>query len=179
MAHTFCSRQPNTTNYNYFKMSINQNKAIGTVTILRILIGWHFLYEGIVKMYNPDWTAYGYLASAQGPFKSIFAALANESIIGWIDTLNMMALIIVGITLLLGIFERIGTIVGIGLLAMYYLAHPPFPGLTQLNVEGNYWLVNKNLIELVALILIYYVPTGHRFGLAYFRKNKLAKIEAK
>ena len=132
-----------------------------------------------MKMYNPDWTAFGYLASAQGPLKSVFSTLANESIIGWVDTLNMLALIIVGITLLLGVFERIGAIIGIGLLAMYYLSHPPFPGLTQLNVEGNYWLVNKNLIELVALLLLYYVPTGHRFGLDYFRKGKQIKAEAK
>lgn len=152
---------------------------MGTVTLLRILIGWHFLYEGVMKMYNPDWTAFGYLASAQGPMKSVFSTLANESIIGWVDTLNMLALIIVGITLLLGVFERIGAIVGIGLLAMYYLSHPPFPGLTQLNVEGNYWFVNKNLIELVALLLLYYIPTGHRFGLDYFRKGKQIKAEAK
>lgn len=154
-------------------------KSKTVITILRILIGWHFLYEGIMKMYNDDWTAYGYLASAQGPLKSIFTALANESIIGWVDTLNMLALISVGITLLLGVFERIGAIVGIGLLAMYYLSHPPFPGLTQLNVEGNYWFVNKNLIELAALLLVYYVPTGNRFGLDYFRKGTQLKAEAK
>lgn len=158
-------------------MNVGSNKFKNIVTILRILIGWHFLYEGIVKLYNPDWTAFGYLASAQGPFKSIFSALANESLIGWVDTLNMAALIVVGITLLLGVFERIGAIVGIGLLAMYYLAHPPFPGSVQLNVEGNYWLVNKNLIEMVALILLYYVPTGHLFGIKALRKQKLASNE--
>jgi len=159
-------------------MNIHQSKVIGTVTVLRIVIGWHFLYEGIMKMYNPDWTAFGYLASAQGPLKSIFSAMAHTSVIGWVDTLNMAALIIVGITLLLGIFEQIGAFVGIGLLALYYLAHPPFPGLTQLNVEGNYWFVNKNLIELVALVLVYYVPTGQRFGLDYLRKGKRLKVEA-
>lgn len=160
-------------------MTFNQNKVMRIITLLRILIGWHFLYEGIMKLYNPDWTAFGYLATAQGPLKSIFSAMANESIIGLIDNLNMAALIIVGITLLLGVFERIGAVVGIGLLGMYYLAHPPFPGLTQLNVEGNYWFVNKNLIELVALVLIYFVPTGHKFGLHYIKKRQLAKIQAK
>lgn len=91
----------------------------------------------------------------------------------------MLALIIVGITLMLGIFERLGAIVGIGLLGMYYLAHPPFPGLTQLNVEGNYWFVNKNLIELIALILIYQMPTGTFFGLGYLKKRKLTKVTVK
>ena len=149
------------------------------VALLRVMIGWHFLYEGILKLYNPDWTAFGYLASSQGPFKFLFSALANESIIHWIDTLNIVTLIVVGITLLLGIFEKLGALLGIGLLAMYYLAHPPFPGLTQLNVEGNYWLVNKNLIELVALVIIYYLPTGQRFGLNYFKKSRNVKMEVK
>ena len=160
-------------------MNLDNEKIRGTLIFLRLAIGWHFLYEGIMKLYNPDWTAFGYLASAQGPLGGLFSALANPSIIGWVDTLNMLALIIVGITLMLGIFERLGAIVGIGLLGMYYLAHPPFPGLTQLNVEGNYWFVNKNLIELIALILIYQMPTGTFFGLEYLKKRKLTKVAVK
>lgn len=87
--------------------------------------------------------------------------------------LNMAALIVVGLTLTLGIFEKLGAFVGIGLLAIYYLAHPSFPWLTQINVEGSYWFVNKNLIELVACLIIYQLPTGHYFGLKrIFNKNK-------
>ena len=85
-----------------------------SVVVLRILIGWHFLYEGIIKMYNPDWTSFGYLASAQGPLKQLFSAMTNEAIISWIDSLNVVALILVGITFTLGIFEKKGAIIGIG-----------------------------------------------------------------
>ena len=28
---------------------------------LRILLGWYFLYEGIVKIANPDWSSFNYL----------------------------------------------------------------------------------------------------------------------
>ncbi len=128
-------------------------------------------------MYNPEWTSFGYLASAQGPLKPFFSVLTNPSIIGWIDILNIVALLVVGITLILGVFERIGALVGIGLLALYYFAHPSFPWLAQLNVEGNYWFVNKNLIELVACVLIYNYPTGHFFGLGYLKKQQSLKIE--
>lgn len=148
-----------------------------SITVLRILIGWHFLYEGIVKLYNPEWTSMGYLASAQGPLKSFFSSLTHASIIGWVDMLNMVALILVGITLILGVFEKKGALVGIGLLSLYYLAHPSFPGVHQINVEGNYWFVNKNLIELVACVLIYNYPTGHFFGLGYFKRGRLTKIQ--
>ncbi|NAY93295.1 DoxX family membrane protein [Muricauda sp. JGD-17] len=156
---------------------INGKKVSATIVVLRILIGWHFLYEGVVKMYNPEWTSFGYLASAQGPLKPIFTTLTAEAVIGWVDTLNMVALLLVGITLISGFLERMGSLVGIGLLSLYYLAHPSLPWLQQLNVEGNYWLVNKNLIELVVCVLLYYYPTGHIFGLTYFtRKKELTKI---
>lgn len=158
-------------------MDQNHNKLKASVTLLRILIGWHFLFEGIVKLYNPEWTSFGYLATAQGPFDWFFTSLIGDSTIGWVDTMNIIALMIVGITFTLGIFERLGAIVGIGLLALYFFAHPPFPGLTQMNVEGSYWLVNKNLIELVACWVIFQLPTGRYFGLDYLRKNKLAKIQ--
>lgn len=144
-----------------------------SVIVLRIFIGWHFLYEGIIKLYSPDWTSFGYLASAQGPLKSMFRAMTDETVIGWVDGLNMAALIFVGLTLVLGIFEKWGALIAIGLLAMYYLAHPSFPWLTQVNVEGSYWFVNKNLIELVGCMVIYNFPTGQDFGLArIFKKNK-------
>ena len=144
-----------------------------SIVLLRVLIGWHFLYEGVVKLYNPDWTSFGYLATAQGPLEPIFLAIAKEPLIGWADTLNWLALMFVGITLLLGIFEKKGALVGALLLAMYYWAHPPFPWLTQLNVEGSYWFVNKNLIELAACMVLYQFPTGQYFGIKYlFNKNK-------
>ena len=151
-----------------------------TIILMRILIGWHFLYEGVIKLYNPEWTSFGYLATAQGPFQSIFTAIANEPYIGIADGLNKFALVFVGITFLLGIFEKAGAIFAIGLLLLYYLAHPPFPWLEQLKVEGAYWFVNKNLIELVACMVIYQFPTGKYFGLQqiFDRKKGITKSEA-
>ncbi|MCW5515060.1 DoxX family membrane protein [Muriicola sp. Z0-33] len=144
-----------------------------TIVVLRILIGWHFLYEGVIKLYNPEWTSFGYLATAQGPLKFLFVPLANENIIQWVDIMNCGALVIVGITFILGIYEKLGAFIGVALLALYYWAHPPFPWLTQLNVEGSYWFVNKNLIELVGCLIIYQFPTGDHFGFKrIFSKTK-------
>ena len=135
-----------------------------TLVLLRLLIGWHFLYEGVIKAYNPSWTAKGYLLSAS-IFKPFFAWLASESLISGIDMLNIGALIFVGISLLIGFKVRWGCIVGIGLLALYYLAHPPFPNLPQGPAEGSYWIVNKNLIELAALMVIYQFPLTSVLGI--------------
>lgn len=143
-----------------------------SITLMRIFIGWHFLYEGIIKMYNPDWTAFSYVASAKGPLKPLFNMLADPSVIGVVDFLNKYALVIAGLALLLGVFEKLGAFLAIGLLALYYLAHPPFPWLQQVNVEGSYWFVNKNLIELAGCLIIFQFPTGQFFGLKrLFKRN--------
>jgi thiosulfate dehydrogenase [quinone] large subunit len=145
-----------------------------TLVLLRVLIGWHFLYEGVIKAYNPSWTSKGYLLSAS-IFKPFFAWLAGESMVGTIDWLNIAGLVAVGVSLLIGIKVRWGCIAGILLLALYYLAHPPFPGLPQGPAEGSYWIVNKNLIEIAALLVVYQFPLATAFGLeSLFAKNKLS-----
>jgi thiosulfate dehydrogenase [quinone] large subunit len=143
-----------------------------TLVFLRVLIGWHFLYEGVIKAYNPSWTSKGYLLSAS-ILKPFFAWLAGESMVGAIDMLNIAGLIFVGISLLIGIKVRWGCIAGIALLALYYLAHPPFPGLPQGPTEGSYWIVNKNLFEMAALLVVYQFPLTSAFGLeSMFSKPK-------
>jgi thiosulfate dehydrogenase [quinone] large subunit len=144
------------------------------LVLMRILIGWHFLYEGIIKAYNPSWTSKGYLLSAS-ILKTFFAWLAADSRISVIDNLNIIGLIAVGISLLIGIKVKWGCIGGMLLLLLYYLAHPPFPDLPQGPSEGSYWIVNKNLIEMSALFVIYQFPLATVFGLEnLLSKNKLS-----
>ncbi len=135
-----------------------------SLVLLRILIGWHFLYEGILKIYNPAWTAKEYLLSATF-IKPFYTWLAGDSFISMVDTLNIVGLLAVGVALLLGLKIRWAALGGMALLAFYYLAHPPFPGLEQGPTEGSYWLVNKNLIEIAALVVLYQFPTYAAFGL--------------
>jgi thiosulfate dehydrogenase [quinone] large subunit len=143
-----------------------------SLVLLRILIGWHFLYEGIIKAYNPSWTSKSYLLSAS-ILKPFFAWIAAPSRISVIDTLNIAGLIAVGISLLIGMKVRWGCIGGILLLLLYYLAHPPFPSLPQGPSEGSYWIVNKNLVEMAALYVIYEFPLISVFGIEnLFFKHK-------
>ncbi|WP_291869758.1 hypothetical protein [Maribacter sp.] len=85
----------------------NENYLTKSVVLLRLFIGCHFFYEGIIKLYNPEWTSFGYLASFQG----------------------------------------------------FLHNHPSILWITQLNVEGSYWFINKNLIELAACLVIFQLPT--------------------
>ena len=92
-----------------------------------------------------------------------------------VDFLNIWGLILVGLGLILGSFTRIATLCGIILLTFYYVSHPPFLNLKYvLPSEGSYLIVNKTLIELLALWVLYLFPTGSLIGLDrfLFRRKK-------
>lgn len=137
---------------------------------LRMLIGWHFLYEGIVKVLNPKWTSLAYLSDSKGWLASFFQSLAsNQTTLDVVNFLNEWGLVLIGFGLIVGCFARIATISGMVLLAFYYLSHPPFIGAAyMMPTEGSYLWIDKNIIELAALGVLYVFPTSHIFGLDYF-----------
>lgn len=46
--------------------------------LLRVSIGWHFLYAGIDKLSNPDFTSAGFLSQAKGPLAEKFYELVPD-----------------------------------------------------------------------------------------------------
>jgi thiosulfate dehydrogenase [quinone] large subunit len=134
---------------------------------LRMLIGWHFLYEGVAKLTNPYWTSAGYLQESEGWFSGWFESIANSpGALALADNLNQWGLLLIGLALLVGVFARTAAFAGVVALALYYLAAPPFPGLEYaMPAEGSYMIVNKILVELAALLVIMGFPTSHRIGL--------------
>ena len=146
------------------------------LVVLRVAIGWHFLYEGLVKLSNPVWTSYGYLMDSKGLFQGFFQFLgSNPEMLNVVDFLNIWGLIIIGISLILGLFSRVAIIGAIALLSLYYLSHPAFIGMqSALSVEGSYFIINKILIELFALLVLFVFPSSTKIGVdrLIFRKTK-------
>ena len=141
---------------------------------LRMLIGWHLMYEGLAKLSNPYWTSAGFLSASQGPFSGFFVWLAADpGRLAIVDALNVWGLTLLGFALIVGLLTRVSTLLAIVLLAMYYLANPPLPGIeTSIPAEGSYVIVNKTLIELAALVVLFLFPTGRQVGLdAYLTRG--------
>jgi len=141
---------------------------------LRVLIGWHFLYEGIVKVLDPNWTSAGYLKSSQWIFADMFHAMADSpTLLTIVDLANEWGLVIIGLGLIIGIFTKLMSWTGMILILLYYVCMPPWPGLVySMPVEGHYLVVNKNLIEAAALFILAVFPAGRQLGLDLIRKNK-------
>ena len=135
-------------------------------TALRILIGWHFLYEGIAKLVNPDWTSKFYLLGSKWIFAGLFHGMASSpGVLRLVDFLNIWGLILIGISLFIGLYVRWSSLAGALLLFFYIVAYPPIPGYTfGMVAEGNYLWVDKNLIEFFILIVFMTLPVGYFFG---------------
>lgn len=136
------------------------------ITVLRILVGWHFLYEGISKLLNTGWSAKMYLMESKWIFSDFFHWMASSpDILKIVDLLNIWGLILIGLSLFVGLFVRWSSLFGAILLLFYFVSYPSLPGYTFGTVaEGDYLLVNKTLIELFILIVFTALPSELFFG---------------
>lgn len=143
------------------------------VVVLRTLIGWHFLYEGYVKLLPawsrdgqpmPAWSSAGYLHAATGPLAQLFHRIAGAPWLPAFDTAVAILLVLIGISLLLGLLTQTGCAAALGMLAIFYISAIPL-GLPEARAEGSYLIVNKNLIELVAVAVVLVFRTGRVAGI--------------
>ncbi len=85
-----------------------------------------------------------------------------------VDSINkrtMWGLTILGVLLLVGLGTRYAALGGAVMLTMFYLAMPPWPGVPEAPGPEHSFIVNKNFIEIMALLAIAALPTGQWFGL--------------
>jgi uncharacterized membrane protein YphA (DoxX/SURF4 family) len=147
-----------------------------------------FEKERLADMYKRKAKNKGALtAKVEGPVKDLSNALVNSKDLltadqaakmppkfdvspTWkIDWANMIALTAVGVCLILGLFTRLACLGAAGLLLMYYSSMPPLPGLPDNPAtEGHYLIINKNLIELVAVLMLATTRVGRWGGLDAF-----------
>ena len=62
---------------NYMINKMNWKKLV--ITILRVTIGWHLVYEGFSKLMADNWTAEGFLSKCN---RTIFRILSLACLIG-------------------------------------------------------------------------------------------------
>jgi thiosulfate dehydrogenase (quinone) large subunit len=156
------AKSENTYNYTNFQTFL--------LVTLRVLFGWYFLYEGIAKIANPDWSSMGYLLDSKGIFAGMYHSMAsNLGLVAVVDWMNMWGLTLIGLGLILGLLTQLSMFLGMLMLLLYYLSHPALASVTYIMPqEGSYLIVNKTLIELFAMAVLFVFPTGQIAGLDRF-----------
>jgi thiosulfate dehydrogenase [quinone] large subunit len=143
--------------------------------VLRYLVGWHILYEGIAKLLNPQWSSLSFLQDSKGVLEGVAGwIISNPGVLNIVDFLNTWGLIAIGLGLLLGLLSTLAAMAGSLLIFIYYLNAPPLIGVEYiLPADGNNLLVNKTLIEAAALFVLALFPTSRIFGFdAWLFKGK-------
>ena len=133
------------------------------MTLLRMLVGWHFLYEGVWKLVQPGgWSCAGYLRTSKWFAASVFQYIADTPwLLKTCDQMNMWGLTLIGLALVVGVLVRPAAFCGILLLAFYYVAQPPF---LAASAEGHFLWIDRNVVEAAALLAVALVPS---YGLGF------------
>ena len=126
--------------------------------LLRVTAGWMFFYAGITKVLNPQWSAEGYLKGAKA-FTWFFQMLLDPSVLQIVNIMNKWGLTLLGISLILGLFVRFSSLLGILLMALYYIALGfPYP-------NPNSYIVDQHVIYIAVLLFFAAIRAGRIFSL--------------
>jgi len=138
------------------------------ITLVRIAIGWHFLYEGVAKLLISGWTSFSYLSNSVGPLAGLYHWIASQpAALRAADILNISGLILIGTALFLGLLSRVAALSGAFLLVLYYFAYPPFGDSLFSITDGHLFIVDKIFLEAAMLLLLAFLKEKG-FGLDFF-----------
>src|SRR3989338_854103 len=115
-------------------------------------MGWIMLYAGVTYLFNPSWTAAGFLNGSVGPFSAFFKALAGNALV---DRLVVWGLTLIGLSLLVGALVRMSSFFAIVMMVLFYL--PYFPP------ENGF--VDQHAVYAVVFALLMIFDSGRFFGL--------------
>lgn len=130
-----------------------------SILLLRLAMGWLFLYAGVSKILNPEWTAAGYLKGAK-TFPALFHWFASSQNIGWVDFLNEWGLALIGGVLILGLFVKWASFAGIVLMLLYY-----FPVLKFPYAGANFFIIDDHIIFILIFVLFIGAKAGQHLGI--------------
>jgi thiosulfate dehydrogenase [quinone] large subunit len=100
----------------------------------------------------------------------MFHRMAESSWLPTLDLVVALTLLLVGLSLVLGLFTDAGCLGALGLLALFYLSAIPTSGMPEAHAEGTYLFVNKNLVEAGAVFVLLAFRTGRIAGLDLLRR---------
>lgn len=87
------------------------------------------------------------------------------SVLKLVDLMTIAGLAGLGLLLISGLFTRFAAFSAAMMIFGFYLAMPPLPGVPEAPGPEHSFIVNKNLIEVLALLALACIPSGMWFGL--------------
>ena len=124
------------------------------------------LYAGITKVLNPQWSADGYLKGAK-TFAGLYQWLLSPGILPVANFVNEWGLTLLGVSLILGIFVRLSSVLGAVLMLLYY-----FPVLVFPYAGEHSYIVDDHIIYAFVLLFLAAMRAGRIWGLDAWNKSR-------
>ena len=128
--------------------------------ILRLSMGWMFFYAGIAKVLDPAWSAAGYLKGATF-LPWLYQIFSQPHLLPYVDFANKWGLTLLGISLMLGLFVRLSSLLGVILMALYYFA---IPGFNFPHPNAHSYIVDEHVIYIAVLFFFAAIKAGRFLG---------------
>ena len=130
------------------------------VLFFRFLMAWTFLYAASHQVFNPKFSAAGFLRQTK-TFHDVYAVFTAPSIDPILTFLVSYGHLLIGLSLLFGLLVRVSSLAGVALLLMYWTAHMDWPYIDN----ANNFIVDYHIVYATVCIYLFAARAGHVFGL--------------
>jgi thiosulfate dehydrogenase [quinone] large subunit len=127
--------------------------------ILRILIGWEFLYAAI--QHYSDSSYVGHFLAATKTFHPIYGPMATSAFLPVIAFLVEYGHLLIGLSFISGLFIRASAPFAALLMLTYWTAHMNFPYIDNVN---NY-ITDYHITNIAVIAYLFLKGAGHIYGL--------------
>lgn len=132
----------------------------GLIVFFRLAMAWTFLYAGLRQVFFSEFSVVPFLAHTK-TFHELFAVFATAQWAPITSFLVKWGHLLIGLSLLAGLFVRASAVFGMLLLGMYWMAHMNFPYIeTKVN-----FLLDYHVVYIGVLAWLFLKQAGHVWGL--------------
>ena len=129
------------------------------ILFFRLTMGWTFLWAAI-HHFGDDKFVLGFLSHTK-TFHDVYAPLTSPAIIPALTFLVEYGHLLIGLSLITGLFVRISAPFAIMLMLLYWTAHMDFPYIEN----ANNYLIDYHIVYAGILVYLIVKRAGHVFGL--------------
>jgi thiosulfate dehydrogenase (quinone) large subunit len=137
----------------------DSNVERALILLLRLTIGWTFLWAAI-HHFGDDKFVTGFLSHTK-TFHDVYAPFTSPGIAPALTFLVEYGHLLIGLSLISGLFVRASAPFAIMLMLLYWTAHMEFPYIENVN---NY-LIDYHIVYAGVLVYLIIKRAGHVFGL--------------
>lgn len=134
--------------------------------VFRLLMAWTFLYAASHQIFNPKFSAVGFLSNTK-TFHSVYTLIARPAFDPVLTFLVSYGHLLIGLSLLFGFMVRVSGIAGTVLLMLYWTAHMDWPYIEN----RNNLIVDYHIVYSVVLLYLVAKSAGHVWGLDAIAKD--------